>query len=84
MTNLLNDLKTQRNAQGMTQEALAKRVGVSRQTIIAIEKAKFVPSVKLALALAAALEVPLDRLFALEGTGETYQSGNVSPGVLSE
>lgn len=84
MTDLVNDLKTQRTTQGMTQEALAERVGVSRQTIIAIEKAKFVPSVKLALALAAALEVSLDRLFWLEGSGESNQPENISPVVLSE
>jgi DNA-binding XRE family transcriptional regulator len=42
-------------------------VGITRQTIIAIEKAKFVPSVKLALALAAALDIPLHELFWLDG-----------------
>ena len=83
MTDLVNDLKTQRTTQRMTQEALAERVGVSRQTIIAIEKAKFVPSVKLALALAAALEVSLDRLFWLEGSGEDNPSDNIYE-LLSE
>ena len=78
-TDLVNDLKKLRAAQGMTQEALAERVGVTRQTIIAIEKAKFVPSVKLALALAAALEIPLSRLFWLEGTGETNRTPSISP-----
>ena len=63
---LKNHLKELRNERDYTQEALAGRVGVTRQTIIAIEKAKFVPSVKLALELAAALDVPITDLFRLE------------------
>ena len=50
----------------MTQQELAEQVGVTRQTIIAIEKEKFVPSVKLALELASALGVPFEQLFWLE------------------
>lgn len=64
---LHNNLKDARLARALTQEALAARVGVTRQTIIAIEKAKFVPSVRLALELARALETPIDRLFWLDG-----------------
>jgi putative transcriptional regulator len=64
--NLHNRLKSIRNERGMTQEALAAAVGVTRQTIIAIEKAKFVPSVKLALELARALSSPMDNLFWLD------------------
>ncbi len=63
---LLNRLRETRLRQGLTQEALAAAVGVTRQTIIAIEKSKFVPSVKLALELAAALHVSVHRLFWLE------------------
>ncbi len=63
---LLNSLKESRLRKGLTQEALAARVRVTRQTIIAIEKEKFVPSVKLALELARALEVPIGILFRLE------------------
>jgi putative transcriptional regulator len=61
-----NNLKEIRNQKDITQEALARQAGVTRQTIIAIEKAKFVPSVKLALELAAALEVPITELFWLK------------------
>jgi putative transcriptional regulator len=64
--NLHNRLKSLRNEQEMTQEALARAVEVTRQTIIAIEKEKFVPSVKLALELARALNVPIDNLFWLD------------------
>jgi putative transcriptional regulator len=63
--NLQNRLKENRLEKDFTQEALAKMVGVTRQTIIAIEKEKFVPSVKLALELANALNKPLESIFWL-------------------
>jgi putative transcriptional regulator len=64
---LHNQLKEIRLQHKLTQEALAEAVGVSRQTIIAIEKEKFVPSVKLALELAQALGVAFEDLFWLKG-----------------
>ena len=64
--NLHNRLKEVRVEKNLTQETLAKQVGVTRQTIIAIEKEKFVPSVKLALELAATLEKTLDSIFWLD------------------
>lgn len=63
---LLTRVRETRMKQGLTQEALATAVGVTRQTIIAIEKSKFIPSVKLALQIAAALHVPVHRLFWLD------------------
>ena len=48
---------------GMTQEDLALMVGVSRQTIIAIEKGNYCPSVLLALKLAKCFTLPVDKLF---------------------
>ena len=62
---LHNRLKETRLQKNLTQESLAGAVGVTRQTIIAIEKEKFVPSVKLALQLASALDTPLDQIFWL-------------------
>jgi len=62
---LQNRLKETRLEKDLTQEALAKMVGVTRQTIIAIEKEKFVPSVKLALELANVLNKPLESIFWL-------------------
>jgi putative transcriptional regulator len=63
---LHNSLKDTRHKRNLTQEALAGMVGVTRQTIIAIEKEKFVPSVRLALELALALNTPMKDLFWLE------------------
>jgi putative transcriptional regulator len=67
--NLCNRLKEIRLQKGLTQESLANTVGVTRQTIIAVEKEKFVPSVKLALELALALDTPLQDLFWLKDKG---------------
>ncbi len=66
---LRNYLKENRLKRNLTQDALARMVGVTRQTIIAIEKGKFVPSVKLALELSHALDTPVAQVFCLEGEG---------------
>lgn len=63
---LYNRLKEVRQDNNFTQEALADAVEVTRQTIIAIEKGKFGPTVTLALALAQTLEVSVEDLFWLE------------------
>jgi putative transcriptional regulator len=47
----------------MTQKDLADRVGVTRQTIIAIEGAKYSPTLELAFRIARAFDVPLDQVF---------------------
>ncbi len=54
-----------RLTRGITQASLAKSVGVSRQTIIAIEQGNYIPSVAIALRIAKALKVPLESLFWL-------------------
>jgi len=63
---LANKLKETRQTKQLRQEDLAEMVKVTRQTIIAIEKEKFVPSVRLALELAAALDTPFEEIFWLE------------------
>jgi putative transcriptional regulator len=63
---LQNRLRELRQMRLLTQETLAGRVGVTRQTIIAVEQGKFVPSVRLALQLAQALETPLEKVFWIE------------------
>ena len=50
----------------MTQEELAKKVGVSRQTIIAIEKGRYTPSVYLALKIARVLNKKVEEIFELK------------------
>jgi putative transcriptional regulator len=60
---LTNCLKKFRKAAGMTQEELADRVGVTRQTIIAIEKGNYTPSVMLALKLGHVLDKKVETIF---------------------
>lgn len=54
-----------RSDAGLTQEELAQKAGVSRQTIIAIEKGNYAPSVALALRLAKILKTPVETLFQI-------------------
>lgn len=61
-----NCIRALRRARGLRQEDLAALVGVSRQTIIAIENDKYNPSLELAMRLARVLEQPVEAIFALE------------------
>ena len=63
-TSITNNIRGLRFAHGeMTQAALADRVGVTRQTIIAIEQGRYSPSLELAFLIAHAFGVPLDDVF---------------------
>ena len=58
-----NCLKPLRRAAKMTQQELAEKVGVTRQTIIAIEKGNYTPSVLLSLQLAEVLNTKVEKIF---------------------
>jgi putative transcriptional regulator len=63
-TAVVNQIRRLRFEHGeMTQEALAKAAGVTRQTIIALEAGKYAPSLELAFRLAHALEVRVEDVF---------------------
>lgn len=61
-----NSIKVERAKKNITQAELAKLAKVSRQTINAMELAKYVPSTVLALRLAQIFEVEISRIFTLE------------------
>lgn len=61
-----NIRKLRFNHDEMTQEQLAEKAGVTRQTIVAIEKGKYSPSLELAFRLALVFNVPLEEVFFLE------------------
>ena len=63
-----NTLKLERARHNVSQAALAQLVGVSRQSVNAIETGKYVPSTVLALKLAAALSIKVEELFVLDET----------------
>ncbi|QAY61514.1 transcriptional regulator [Microbacterium protaetiae] len=58
-----NDLRERRAAAGLSQERLADLVGVSRQTIISIERDRFDPSLDLAFRIAATFDVRIEEVF---------------------
>jgi putative transcriptional regulator len=61
-----NIRKLRFNNNEMTQQELADKVGVTRQTIIAIESAKYSPSLELAFRIARVFNVPLEEAFSFE------------------
>ncbi|MCL4129040.1 UNVERIFIED_CONTAM: hypothetical protein GTU68_005692 [Idotea baltica] len=61
-----NTLKVQRAILDITQDDLAKKIGVSRQTINSIEKNRYVPSTVLALKLSAIFNISVNDFFTLE------------------
>ncbi|MDD4776510.1 MAG: helix-turn-helix transcriptional regulator [Syntrophomonas sp.] len=63
MENRLRELREQR---GITQEELAVRVKVSRQTIISLEKGKYNPSINLAYSLARVFQLPIESVVIFE------------------
>ena len=61
-----NSLRIERAVLRLTQDELAHRIGVSRQTINAMEANKYVPSTVLALKLAQVFSKPVEQLFELD------------------
>lgn len=61
-----NRIRIERAERRMTQQQLAEAVGVSRQTVNAIEAGKFIPSTLLALKIARLFEKPVEAVFQLE------------------
>tara|TARA_Y100001935_G_C17175880_1_gene442597 strand:+ start:101 stop:295 length:195 start_codon:yes stop_codon:yes gene_type:complete len=60
---LVNRVRDYRKNAGLTQEELAKRTQVSRQTIISIEKNKFIPGLDVALKISKSLDLPVNKIF---------------------
>lgn len=54
----------------MTQQQLAEKVGVTRQTIIAVEKGKYSPSLELAFRISRVFDVPLEEVFSYDAEDE--------------
>lgn len=61
-----NNVQKKRSQKKLTQEELARAVGVTRQTIIAIEKGNYTPSVLLALKIADYFDTTVEKLFTIE------------------
>jgi putative transcriptional regulator len=65
---LKNTIKIERAIKGLTQEDLAKKISVSRQTINAMEANKYVPSTVLALKIAKVFDKAVEEIFVLEAS----------------
>jgi putative transcriptional regulator len=66
-TAITNNIRKLRFFHGeMTQKELAKKVGVTRQTIVAIENAKYSPSLELAFRIALVFDSPLEEVFSYD------------------
>jgi putative transcriptional regulator len=63
-----NTIRIERAIHNLTQAELAEKVGVSRQTINAIESNKYVPSTVLALKIGKVFDKPVEEIFTLEET----------------
>lgn len=78
-TTMKNKLKVFRAIHDLTQDALAQEMGVARQTILAIEKGKYDPSLDLAFRIARRFGVNIDEVFIFEGN-ELQERGKARPG----
>jgi putative transcriptional regulator len=65
-----NRIKVYRALRNLTQGVLADQLGVTRQTILAIEKEKYDPSLELAFRISRLFKVPIDKMFLYETEGE--------------
>jgi len=59
-------LKLYRQLKGLTQEQLAEKVGVRRETIMRLEKAQYNPSLKLAIDISRVVEAPIEAIFLFD------------------
>jgi putative transcriptional regulator len=66
MPGLRNSVRELRAERGMTQQDLADKIGVTRQTVIAIEQDKYSPSLETAFKIAMVFGVPLEKVFQYE------------------
>jgi putative transcriptional regulator len=72
-TKITNSIRALRFANGeMTQAELARRTGVTRQTVIAIEQGRYSPSLELAFQIAQAFGIPLDAVFRYPDDSEEH------------
>ena len=60
-----NEVNTLRQGRGVTQEEFAAAIGVTRQTVIAMEKGNYSPSVLLALKIAQYFKLPVEKIFSI-------------------
>ena len=66
VSNLITSLKPIREARGITQQELAERIGVRRETILHLENNRYNPSLEMALKIARVFDLKIEDLFGLK------------------
>ena len=68
-SNIITNLKSVRESIGMTQQELADRIGMRRETILHLENNRYNPSLEMALKIALVFDLRVEELFQLKDTG---------------
>ena len=68
-SNIITKLKSVRETRGMTQQELADRIGMRRETILHLENNRYNPSLEMALKIALVFDLRVEELFQLKDTG---------------
>ena len=68
-SNIITNLKSVRESRGMTQQELADRIGMRRETILHLENNRYNPSLEMALKIAQFFDLRVEDLFQLKDTG---------------
>ena len=68
-SNIFTNLKSVRESRGMTQQELADRIGMRRETILHLENNRYNPSLEMALKIAQVFDLRVEDLFQLKDTG---------------
>lgn len=68
-SNIISNLKTVRESRGMTQQELADRIGMRRETILHLENNRYNPSLEMALKIAQVFDLRVEELFQLKDLG---------------
>ena len=68
-SNIITNLKSVRESRGMTQQELAERIGMRRETILHLENNRYNPSLEMALKIAQVFDLRVEELFQLKDIG---------------
>jgi len=68
-SNIVTNLKSVRESRGTTQQELADRIGMRRETILHLENNRYNPSLEMALKIAQVFDLRVEELFQLKDTG---------------
>ena len=74
-SNIITNLKSVRESRSMTQQELADRIGMRRETILHLENNRYNPSLEMALKIAQVFDLRVEELFQLKDKEDNYEDG---------